>query len=190
MIETYGYESAQQIRTFNTYEDVHCFHSAGVHDYIKYLKYGFSKVSDHATREIRLKRMTREQGIAEVMKFSEREPVDLDMFLNWVGLSKDQFYSSVWNRRDPNIWEKDSNGNWLLLDNVENHMQDFGVDEARLEITGHSNFIITPSSEPEEPDKEYLLMGRGYLDKYNFGALDDQPTGGLTTGSWQQKNLN
>ena len=32
MIKTYGYESAVQQRTFNTYEDVHCFHSAGLHD--------------------------------------------------------------------------------------------------------------------------------------------------------------
>ena len=37
MIETYGYESAVQQRTFNTYEDVHCFHSAGVHDLISHV---------------------------------------------------------------------------------------------------------------------------------------------------------
>ena len=68
MIDQYGYESSKQQRTFNTYEDVHCFHSSGIHDYIKYLKYGYSKVTDHASREIRLKRMTRKTGIEMVKK--------------------------------------------------------------------------------------------------------------------------
>jgi N-acetyl sugar amidotransferase len=190
MIKTYGYETAQQGRTFNTYEDVHCFHSGGVHDYIKYLKYGFSKVSDHATREIRLKRMTREEGIAEVVKYSEREPHDLDMFLNWAEISRDKFYASVWNRRDPKIWQKDSKGNWSLLDSIENHIYDEGVDDARLEVIGDSSYAITPSGEPEESDSEYLLMGRGYLDRYNYGAIEDQPVGGLTSRSWHQKSLN
>ena len=36
MIEEFGYETQSQQRTFNTYEDVHCFHSAGLHDYLKF----------------------------------------------------------------------------------------------------------------------------------------------------------
>ena len=44
-------------------EDVHCFHSAGIHDYLKFLKVGYGKITDHACREIRLRRMTREEGI-------------------------------------------------------------------------------------------------------------------------------
>ena len=49
MIRLYGYETAPQERTFNTYEDVHCFHSAGAHDWMKFLKYGYGKVTDQAT---------------------------------------------------------------------------------------------------------------------------------------------
>ena len=82
MIEKYGYETAAQERTFNTYEDVHCAHSAGLHDYLKFLKLGYSKVTDHACREIRLKRMTREEGIKMVKKYTFKEPNDLDIFLN------------------------------------------------------------------------------------------------------------
>ena len=57
-----------------------CFHSAGLHDYLKYLKYGYSKVTDHASREIRLKRMTRETGIKMVEKYTNRYPKDLNLF--------------------------------------------------------------------------------------------------------------
>ena len=66
MIRLYGYETASK-RTFNTYEDVHCFHSAGLHDYLKFLKLGYGKITDHACREIRLRRMTREEGIDLVL---------------------------------------------------------------------------------------------------------------------------
>ena len=44
MIRLYGYETALQQRTFNTYEDIHCFHSAGIHDYLKFLKLDMEKV--------------------------------------------------------------------------------------------------------------------------------------------------
>ena len=63
MISKYGYETAAQTRTFDTYNDVDCWNYSDVHDYIKFIKHGYGKVLDHACREIRLRRMTRKQGI-------------------------------------------------------------------------------------------------------------------------------
>ncbi len=189
MIDTYGYESAAQQRTFNTYEDVHCFHSAGVHDYIKYLKYGYSKVTDHATREIRLKRMTREEGIALVRAYSERKPADLPLFLDWIGMSEQGFAACVENRRDERIWNRSGEGEWVLRDSIANHAADVDVEAARLEKTEDCRYRISPSAEPLTPDNEYLLMGRGYIDKYNYGAVEDQPPGGMTPRSWQRKRI-
>lgn len=187
MIDTYGYESAVQQRTFNTYEDVHCFHSAGVHDYIKYVKYGYSKVTDHASREIRLKRMTREEGIAKVVEYNDRKPTDLPLFLNWVGMSEQEFFDAIWNRRDESIWQKTTAGEWSLRDSIVYHAKDAGVDAVRLDKTEDCNYRITPSAEPNTPDNEYLLMGRSYIDKHDYGALEDQPPGGMTPRTWQRK---
>jgi N-acetyl sugar amidotransferase len=189
MIKTYGYESAVQQRTFNTYEDVHCFHSAGVHDYIKYLKYGYSKVTDHATREIRLKRMTREEGIAQVLKYTEHKPADLPLFLDWIGIDESEFFNCVGDRRDAQIWCRGASGEWLLRDRVANHANDAGIEEVRLDKAENCDYWITPSAEPEAPENEYLLMGRGYIDKYDYGAVDDQPPGGMTPRSWQRKSI-
>ena len=189
MIDTYGYESAVQQRTFNTYEDVHCFHSAGVHDYIKYLKYGYSKVTDHASREIRLKRMTREEGIAKVVEYNDRKPTDLSLFLNWVGMSEQEFFDAIWNRRDESIWQKATAGEWSLRDSIVYHAKDAGVDTVRLDKTEDCNYRITPSAEPNTPDNEYLLMGRGYIDKHDYGALEDQPPGRMTPRTWQRKMI-
>ncbi|OMG54562.1 hypothetical protein BJN45_04865 [Azonexus hydrophilus] len=189
MIDTYGYESSVQQRTFNTYEDVHCFHSAGVHDYIKYLKYGYSKVTDHATREIRLKRMTREEGIAKVLEYSERSPADLSLFLDWAEMSEREFLDCVWNRRDGRIWARDKSGEWVLRDRVDRHINDEGIDAVRLEKKEECHYRVTPTAEPQTPDNQYLLMGRGYIDRYNYGAVEDQPPGGMTPRTWQRKPI-
>jgi N-acetyl sugar amidotransferase len=189
MIDIYGYESALQQRTFNTYEDVHCFHSAGVHDYIKYLKYGYSKVTDHATREIRLKRMTREEGIAKVQEYTERKPLDLLMFLDWVGMSERDFFDCVDDRRDERIWSRDATGEWTLHDSICNHTCDQDLNAARLEKTSDCHYRITHSAEPQTRDDEYLLMGRGYIDKFDYGAIDDQPPGGMTLRTWQREKI-
>jgi N-acetyl sugar amidotransferase len=189
MIDTYGYESSVQQRTFNTYEDVHCFHSAGVHDYIKYLKYGYSKVTDHATREIRLKRMTREEGISKVLEYSERSPADLSLFLDWAEMSEREFLDCVWNRRDGRIWARDKSGEWVLRDRVDRHINDEGIDAVRLEKKEECHYRVTPTAEPQTPDNQYLLMGRGYIDRYNYGAVEDQPPGGMTPRTWQRKPI-
>jgi hypothetical protein len=189
MIDTYGYESAMQQRTFNSYEDVHCFHSAGLHDYIKFLKYGYSKVTDHATREIRLGRMTREEGIAKVREYTERKPADLPLFLDWAEMTEREFSACVENRRDERIWNHDASGEWVLRDSIANHADDEGVDGVRLETIEKCEYRITPTAEPQTPDNEYLLMGRGYVDKYDYGAIDDQPPGGMTPRTWQRKNI-
>lgn len=189
MIDTYGYESSVQQRTFNTYEDVHCFHSAGVHDYIKYLKYGYSKATDHATREIRLKRMTREEGIAKVLEYSERNPADLSLFLDWAEMSEREFLDCVWNRRDGRIWARDKSGEWVLRDRVDRHINDEGIDAVRLEKKEECHYRVTPTAEPQTPDNQYLLMGRGYIDRYNYGAVEDQPPGGMTPRTWQRKPI-
>lgn len=190
MIDLYGYEAAAQQRTFNTYEDVHCFHSAGLHDYLKFLRLGYGKVTDHACREIRLRRMTREQGIDMVRRYAEVKPQDLGLFLDWAEMDEAEFWSCVDDRRDRRIWSKGADG-WQLLDSVVNHAGDAGVDAVRLPPVSECRFHLTPSAEPATPDESYLLMGRGYIDKYNYGAVENQPAGGAgpTPRAWTRPKI-
>jgi N-acetyl sugar amidotransferase len=177
MIKNYGYETCKQERTFNTYEDVGCFHSAGLNDYIKFLKYGYGKATDHAAREIRFGRMSREEGIDLVKQYDAKKPKDLGLFLDWLGISEKDFYSSIDPHRDPRIWNKDASGKWSLLDSVANHVSDKAVDSGRLKKTEEHKFIVTASREPKEQEDAYVLMGRGYIDRYNYQAVkDDQDT--------------
>ena len=66
-------------RTFDTYNDVDSFHYSGIHDEIKMIKHGYGKVSDHVAREIRLKRMTYEEGVDKVNSYKSKKPKDLKL---------------------------------------------------------------------------------------------------------------
>ena len=187
MIDQYGYESCIQQRTFNTYEDVHCFHSSGLHDYVKFLKYGYSKVTDHASREIRLKRMTRETGIKMVEEYSAKPPEDLGLFLNWIDMAEDEFFMHIGKFRDDKAWHK-VNNEWTLRDSIVNHKRsnDVFLDD----IEDDCVFRVTKPAEPAMSDDEYLLMGRGYIDARNYGAHENQvKNGGMTARNWVRPSI-
>lgn len=165
MIALYGYETSAQQRTFDTYNDVDSFHYSGIHDYIKFLKWGYGKVSDHASREIRLKRLTREEGIALVRQYQDKKPEDLALFLSWAEISEDQFWQWIDNHRDPRIWQKDASGQWQLLDSVIHHIADEGTDAVRLNKRETCHFQLNPPRDPHAIEDKYILIGRGWVDQ-------------------------
>lgn len=155
MIKLYGYETAQERRTFDTYNDVDCFNYSDLHDWIKFLKWGYGKITDHASREIRFKRLTREQGIALVKKYQSIPPgpYRLQLFLDWLGMSANELFAAVDKKRDPRIWQR-QNGSFKLLDSVINH--------GDADPTTPCRFVVTPSKNPGEKEDKYILIGKGY----------------------------
>jgi len=164
MIKLYNYESFPQTRTFDTYNDVDCYHYSDLHDYIKFLKYGYGKITDHVCREIRLKRMTREEGIDMVKKYQYKKPKTLKMFLDWLGITEKGFYYFINQHRDPRIWVKNDKNEWRLDDSIVFHRNDEGLNEVRLQKKEECNFIITPLRKPIAKRQKYLLIGRGFVD--------------------------
>lgn len=165
MIEKYGYETAKQNRTFDTYNDVDCFNYSDVHDYLKLIKWGYGKVSDHASRELRLKRLTREEAIDLVEKYQDVKPDEknLKLFTDWLGITQEDFWSDAENYRNLDVWGKQQES-WQLKDSVVNHKNDEGVDGVRLDKKEDCNFIITLSKDPAVIENEYILIGRGWVD--------------------------
>lgn len=132
VIKELGFETAQKReRTFNIYDKLDDVHANGLHDYLKFLKFGYGRATDDASTEIRHGRMTREQGIEMVMKHDPVRPFDLDIFLREAGMSEEELLELVEPMRDPAIWQKESNGDWTRKDHVGNHVHDAGVEKAR-----------------------------------------------------------
>jgi N-acetyl sugar amidotransferase len=166
MIDKYGYETAEQQRTFDRYNDVDCFHYTGLHDLMKFVKWGYGKVTDHASREIRFGRLTREEGIALVRRYRDVQPADLSLFLEWIGMTQDELFSKLDCHRDPRIWGRDAAGERRLRDSILEHQNDLGVDDARLTYRGGCNFVLSPARDPEAREERYYLMRKGYVIDY------------------------
>ena len=170
-VEKYGYETMPQERSYHTHETIHCHNNVGVHDYIKYLKYGYSRVTDHACRDIRLKRLKREDAVTLVKKYEEIVPSQLGTFLDWVGMSEEEFYNCVNKFRDPKIWQKSkagpNSGRWVKTDSVENHP---GNPDVALEIIEGNEYGTSKLMEDEIDN--YILSGRFYMDELNYKAIE------------------
>ena len=106
-------------RTFNLFSKIED-HANDVHDYLKYLKFGYGRATDDASMEIRHGRMTREEGIEMVKRYDVREPSSLPAYCEFLGLSVQQFYDLVEPMRDKQIWQK-KNGTWEANDSVDRH---------------------------------------------------------------------
>jgi N-acetyl sugar amidotransferase len=182
MIKTYGYEAMAQLRTFDTYNDVDCFHYSGLHDYIKFLKWGYGKVTDHACREIRLKRLTREQGIELVKRYQDTLPQDAKLFFDWLKMHPEKFWAHIDAHRDPAIWSRRANDRWQLRDSVTRHTQDPGVTPVRLDLSEGCEFQRPPLKQPELAEDHYVLVGRGHVDGYTPPNFDGTGTPLVFTG--------
>jgi hypothetical protein len=92
-------------------------HENGIHDYLKYIKFGYGRCTDHACKDIRDSKITRNEGIDLVKKYDHIKPRDLYRWLKYVNMNEEEFDRICDTFRDPRVWEKDSNGTWIK-DNV------------------------------------------------------------------------
>lgn len=114
-------------------------HANDVHDYLKYLKFGYGRATDDASMEIRHGRMTREEGIELVREYDHVQPSTLDIYLDFMKISKETFFDWIAPMRDQEIWEKDSSDQWKVKDSVINHVNDPGIDAVRPELVAPHN---------------------------------------------------
>jgi N-acetyl sugar amidotransferase len=165
VIKELGFESAQsRERTFNIYGKTDDIHANGLHDYLKYLKFGYGRATDDAANEIRHGRMSRDQGIDLVMQYDHVRPYDMDLFLAKSGMAESDFLAMLDPMRDPAIWERNGTGDWRLKDHVGNHVHDPGVAAARLpHIANWEPFAPTPSKamaryQEDGKQSDYVLL--------------------------------
>ncbi|MBU0482020.1 MAG: N-acetyl sugar amidotransferase [Proteobacteria bacterium] len=165
IIKELDFETAQtRERTFNLYDKLDDLHANGLHDYLKFLKFGYGRATDDAATEIRHGRMTREEGIAMVLKYDHVRPSDTDVFLKAVDMTDEEIFKIIEPMRDPSIWSRGDDGTWIRKDNIGNHVTDSGVDKVRRPLKEDSHpFINSPEKvsahcQPSGQQKEYVLM--------------------------------
>jgi N-acetyl sugar amidotransferase len=133
MIAKYDFEPIRHRRgrTFNLYSKTDD-HANEVHDYMKYLKFGYGRATDDASTEIRHGRMTREEGIEMVRLYDAARPLHFDVYLKFLGMSEAEFEGCLDPMRDPDIWARDAQGRWTARDWVGAHADEPAVPRSRV----------------------------------------------------------
>ena len=116
MMKLYGWKQAEKPfdRTYRRHSNLDDRYENGIHDLMKFVKFGYGRASDHASKDIRDGYMTREKGIEMVQKYDHVVSEDLQYWLNYVDMSEEEFWRiadtfrdfRVWNIQD-GLWWKD-----------------------------------------------------------------------------------
>jgi len=127
MQRLYGLEFARQPfqRTYRTMSNLDDMHENGAHDYLKFIKFGYGRASDHASKDVRDGLMTREQAIEMVRRYDHVKPTtDLARWFDYVGISEREFDETADTFRDPRVWWIDGDRWWK--DNVWGEPSSYG----------------------------------------------------------------
>jgi len=97
-------------RTYRRFSNVDDIHENGIKDYLKFIKFGYGRCTDHTSKDIRLGAMTRKAGIELIKKHDHiKTKKSLDYFLKMTNMSEDQFDLIADKFRDNRVWWIENN---------------------------------------------------------------------------------
>jgi N-acetyl sugar amidotransferase len=112
-------------RTYKKASNLDDMHENGIHDYLKWIKFGYGRCSDHASKDIRMGYFNRSKGIEYVKKYDHVKPKrDLHRWLEYVNISEDEFDNIADKFRDERVWSIIDN-KWHKLD-IDGEYRNYG----------------------------------------------------------------
>ena len=92
-------------------------HENGAHDYLKFIKFGYGRGTDHSSKDIRLGYMSRDEGIEMIKKYDHIRPtIDLERWFKYTGVTEETFNRYSDQFRDPRVWYI-KNNKWFKKNN-------------------------------------------------------------------------
>ena len=155
MVELYNYQSAEQNRTFDVFDHVDDWHYADTHDWIKFEKHGYGKATDHACREIRHGRISRQIGKKLSDDYGKQKPKNMKLLLEWLGLNEQSLKYLL----KPNAIEG------MDLNEIElNTRADSAPLKTSTEAAIREIFQPNSSLELDQQKPSPVIIGKGYPD--------------------------
>ena len=112
----HGFAQEERARTgYYAYADIDD-DFISIHHHMKWYKFGFTRLFDNLSLEIRNGRMRREEAVRIVAETGDQTPhADIDKFCAFAGLPRAEFDAIAETFRDIDVWEK-RNGIWRIRD--------------------------------------------------------------------------
>lgn len=126
MINRYNWKQSEKPfeRTYRRMSNLDDRYENGIHDLMKFVKFGYGRASDHASKDIRTGYMTRDEGIKMVREYDAVVSSDLNFWLDYVGMTKERFWEIADSFRDPRVWWIEDNKWWK--DNIWGEPSSYG----------------------------------------------------------------
>lgn len=141
LMKQYGFSVHEDGPVDGTYTNYENLDDAlvSIHDYFKFVKFGFGRATDHACLDIRNGRLTREEAVVLVKKYDGKlhRHVVKDFILHF-GISEEEFFKIVDSFTDKNLFVTDKNGRLLRNDKGDliKKYSDYGPISVNREKTG------------------------------------------------------
>jgi len=88
-----------------------------IHHWLKWYKFGFTRLFDNLSLEIRNRRLTREQAVAMIRARGDQTPyADIEKFCRFVGIEEPHFWKICEAFRNRTIWKQRESGAWYIPD--------------------------------------------------------------------------
>ena len=140
VMDKYDWKPAEKPfeRTYRTMSNLDDRYENGIHDLMKFIKFGYGRASDHASKDIRTGYMSRKEGIEMVRKYDSVVSSDLYYWLDYVDMSEDEFWSIADSFRDPRVWWIED-GKWYK-DNIWGTSESYG--NVNLELKDQEKYKL------------------------------------------------
>lgn len=104
--DQYGWKEKEEPfeRTYRKMSNLDDRYENGIHDLLKFVKFGYGRATDHASKDIRTGYMTRDEGIEMVRNYDHVVSSDLYYWLDYVDMTEDEFWRIADGFRDPRVW--------------------------------------------------------------------------------------
>jgi len=159
MIREYDYKTSRFYRTFDCYDYVDCFNYMDLHDLLKLYKHGYSKVTDHASREIRFGRITRAQGLSLVRKHELAPCKYIHLFRDWLGITARSLQFMMDQHHNPCFWDQAELGEYEFRG--WSWMQE--NEDAGVAVRSDTPDIFEANSMLEyDRNASYITIGKGW----------------------------
>lgn len=101
---------------FYKFADIDDMSIISVHHWLKWYKYGFTRLWDNLSIEIREGRITRKEAI-KIAKREKKLPIkQIKFFCNYLNISLKKFFTIAEKFRNKKIWKKNNKNKWYIKD--------------------------------------------------------------------------
>ncbi|WBS02782.1 N-acetyl sugar amidotransferase [Pseudoduganella sp. SL102] len=139
MKDLYGWKESERPfdRTYRRASNLDDRYENGIHDLLKFVKFGYGRGSDHSSKDVRTGYMTREEAVEMVRKYDHVVSDDLYYWLDYVNMTEEEFWRTADKFRDPRVWWIE-NGKWYK-DNIWGDSSAYG--EVHLSQAEQERFL-------------------------------------------------